>query len=126
METHRPLYSAVVLDNTDEINTNKHVDEVAFGTYENALELATQYMINTQTTAIETKPLNNPLRLQFLEELAGHLASYVVDVRDIMSFHGFANDLQLFDIMQCLDNNIYINANSDANLEIFSEDDDVN
>lgn len=124
MEHMRPLYSAVVSDNTDEIDSNLQSDEIVFGSYEAAMESLAKYTTQTRpSTQNQPKDLS---RSQFLEELAGHMAAYIVDIKDTLGFHGFANDIELYDVMQCFENNLVVDSTLDINGDVISEEDDVN
>jgi hypothetical protein len=123
MDPCRPLYSAVVSENTDEIDSNKQSEDVLFGTYETALNNLLNYSAIKQDTCTSPK---NPLRSQMLEELAGHLALYVTDIRENLSFHGFANELELSDVMECIENNIVIDITPERNSESYSDEDEPN
>jgi hypothetical protein len=126
MEPMRPLYSAVVSDNTDEIDSNIQSDLIDFGSYEAAMESASKCIANSENKSTLQKHPKDLLRSQFLEELAGHMAAYIVDVKDALGFHGFANDLELYDIMQCLESNMVVDSAVDSNGDALSDEDDVN
>lgn len=124
MDSVRPLYSAVVSDNADEIDSLQQVETLSFGTYQEAMENAEQYTVRTRR--VVPQPPKDPLRTQFMEELAAHLASYIVDIQNNLGFHGFGNDLQLFDVMKCFEKNVIVDVVQDGNMELFSEEDDAN
>lgn len=124
MDSVRPLYSAVVSDNADEIDSLLQVETLSFGTFQEAMDNAERYAIKTQRVVPHTP--KDHLRTQFMEELAAHLAPYIVDIQDNLGFHGFANEIQLYDVMKCFENNVVVDVVQDGNMELFSEEDDAN
>ncbi len=125
MLSNKPLYSMVVSENTNETdNLHKTDDDVIFGTYEDTLSKLLALKKATMQSYIQA-PME-PAKSQFLQDLAGHLASFVADARSNFEFQGFANDLELFDVITCFENNLIIDLSQDGNFENCSEEEETN
>ena len=114
-ENIKQSYKTIILD-TKEMSVTKE-KPIEFTDYENVI-------IPSRITSTPLK-INKNSTSQYMLEILQQVADITNDIKDVYGFHGFANDITLKQVLDCIEKSTIVEIISDMESENNTDDEEI-